>query len=130
MALERGFFGGEVQQHFTVCVTVYKKEQHCQSVDIGPVHGPDFPGKVFILSKQWSAPFQCRQPCFHAAAVQPSWSCAPAAAEKENCRLKSPGLPSWSWRSLPANGLGSGRSGARSCWGSICLRNRSKRSRE
>lgn len=74
MALERGFFGGEVQQHFTVCVTVYKKEQHCQSVDIGPVHGPDFPGKVLFFPNNGALPSSAASP----ASMQPP--CSPAGA--------------------------------------------------
>lgn len=74
MALKTASFGGGVQQHFTVCVTVYKKEQHCQSVDIGPVHGPDFPGKVLFFPNNGALPSSAASP----ASMQPP--CSPAGA--------------------------------------------------
>lgn len=76
MALKRGFFGGGVQQHFTVCVTVYKKEQHCQSVDIGPLStGQTFLGRFYS--------FQTMERCLP---VPPALlPCSRRAAQLELC---------------------------------------------
>lgn len=63
---------------------VYKKEQHCQSVDIGPVHGPDFPGKILFFPNNGVLPSSAASP----ASMQPLCSLAGAAAQKGKMHLE------------------------------------------